>query len=178
MRGIACLLLVATSAPADEADDFFEVGLAYLRTAFYRDARAAFAECLVRAPGEPVPTAFAAVACAGEGRDSRSCAQLFRLAYRRLPARTALTMDLGARLRSAEDRERIERRFRQRLASARGQSRLDQLTVLAFFEMHDGSPETSPALDALLEARPDDPYARALAKLRPPKKKEEPKSES
>jgi len=181
MRGIACLLLVAASAQADEADEFFELGLDYLRTAFYRDARAAFAECLVRAPGEAVPTAFTAVACAGEGRDSRSCALLFRLAYRRLPARTALAINLDVRLRSAGDRQRIERRFRKRLEGAKGQSRLDNLTVLAFFETHDGSPETSPAVDALLAARPDDPYALALAKLRPAKpapEKPAPKSES
>ena len=119
----------------------------------------------MRAPGEAVPTAFAGVASAGEGRDSRSCAHLFRLAYRRLPKKTGLRMDLNKRLRGARDRARIEKRFAARLRNARGQNRIDNLTVLAFLQVHDGSPKPSTALAALLKAQPSDPYALALKKL-------------
>lgn len=171
MRALACLLFVAATGSAEEADEFFEVGLGYLKTAFYKDARAAFAESLVRAPGEAVPTAFAAIACAGEGRDSRSCAYLFRLAYRRLPKKTGLRIDLNVRLRSSRDLARLEARFAERLKGARGQNRLDNLTVLAFLQVHDGSPESSTALATLLKAQPDDPYAVALKKLSSPRKK-------
>lgn len=169
MRAPVVVLLLAAAAPAAEADEYFEAGLGYLKTAFYREARAAFAESLVRAPGQAVPTAFAAVACAGEGRDSASCAYLLRLAYRRLPEKTAFRIDLDQRLRSARDRLSIERRFEKRLKSAKGKDRIDNLLVLAFFQIHDGTPETSPALDALLKRKPDDAVARALAKLRKPK---------
>ena len=168
---------------ADEADDYFEFGLGYLKTGFFSDARAAFAESLVRAPGEAVPTAFTALACAGEGRDSRSCAYLLRLAYRRLPEKQTLKIDLDRHLRSARDRERIEARFRARLKDAKGAQRIDNLTVLAFFEVHGSgsTPGKSKALAALLKARPDDVYAIALqapakkpAKKKAPEKKKTP----
>ena len=93
-----------------------------------------------------------------------------RLAFRRLPKKTGFRMDLNKRLRSARDRTRIESRFAQRLKGARGQNRIDNLTVLAFFQIQDGSPGSSTALVALLKARPDDPYALALKKLQPKKK--------
>ena len=160
------LLALAGSVAADEADDFFELGLSYLKTAFYSEARAAFAESLVRAPGQAVPTAFAGVASAAEGRDSRSCAYLLRLAQQRLPARRALRIDLRRVFRSAEDLRRTQARFQQRYARKRGRTR-DNLTILAFFQTQDGSPETSPALDALLKQYHDDPFGLARKKLRP-----------
>ena len=112
MRATPFLLLVTLlgtlfgpvkQAAADEADEFFELGLSYLRTAFYADARAAFAESLVRAPGQAVPTAFAGIGVAAEGRDSRSCAYLLRLAYERMPARRNLRLDLRNVMRSERD---------------------------------------------------------------------------
>jgi len=168
------LLALAGSAAADEADDFFELGLRYLETAFYSEARSAFSESLVRAPGEAVPTTFAGIACAAEGRDSRSCAYLMRLGYQRLPARRTMRLDLNKVFRSAEDLRRLEARFRQRLARKRGRTR-DNLTVLAFLQAQDGSPASSPAVDALLKADPNDAFALALKQLRPKPKKATPK---
>ena len=188
MRVTLFLLLVTLLAPvkpaaADEADEFFELGLSYLRTAFYADARAAFAESLVRAPGQAVPTAFAGIAVAAEGRDSRSSAYLLRLAYERMPARRDLRLDLRKVMRSERDLRLIEKRFTRRMndkkgRGSRGRGLIDNLTVLAFLQVQDGSPATSPALDQLLKARPDDSFALALKKLRaPPPKKEKPKKE-
>jgi hypothetical protein len=180
MRMIAALLaasllsapfggpLLLPSAAADEADDFFEVGLKYLRTGFYREARAAFSESLVRAPSEAVPTAFTALACAAEGRDSRSCAHLVRLAYRRLPAKRHFRIHLSRMLASEADRVRIERRFTKRLAESRGSNRIDNLTVLIFLQIHDGSPDTSSALETLKKERPHDEFLKSLKKSRAP----------
>jgi len=168
------LLALAGSVAADEADDFFELGLRYLNTAFYREARSAFSESLVRAPGEAVPTTFAGIACAAEGRDSRSCAYLLRLGYQRLPARRTMRIDLNKVLRSAEDLRRLEARFQQRVERKRGRTR-DNLTVLAFLQAQDGSPASSPAVDALLKADPNDAFALALKKLRPKPKQAPPK---
>ena len=97
MRRLAAALalsLAASGAEPDEAEAYFEAGLGYLKTAFYADARAAFAESLVRAPGQPVPIAFLGVACAGEKRAPATCARLLRLAYERLPAKRTLQVDL------------------------------------------------------------------------------------
>lgn len=171
MRAIAALLCFTAFAAADEADDYFEVGLRYLRTGFYRDARAAFSESLVRAPNEAVPTAFTALACAAEGRDSRSCAYLIRLAYRRLPSKQRFQIQLDRVLATAANRIRIEKRFAKRLAESRGAGRIDNLTVLAFLQTHDGSPETSTAWTALKKERPNDAFVKALQKARTPKPK-------
>jgi len=180
---LAILLAPVKPVAAAEADEFFELGLSYLRTAFYADARAAFAESLVRAPGQAVPTAFAGIAVAAEGRDSRSCAYLLRLAYERMPARRSLRLDLRKVMRSDRDLRLIEKRFTRRMndkkgRGSRGRGLIDNLTVLAFLQVQDGSPETSPALDRLLKTRPADSFALALKKLRaPPPKKEKPKKE-
>ena len=184
MRGIPFVLLAAMLMPAeraggDESDDYFELGLSYLKTAFYSDARAAFSESLVRAPGQAVPTAFAGIAVAAEGRDSRSCAYLLRLAYERLPARRNLRLDLRQLMRSDGDLRLVEQRFHRRMKDkqgrgSRGRGRIDNLTVLAFLQVQDGSPESSPALDRLLKERPDDSFALALKKLRPAPKKKPP----
>ena len=184
MRGfpfvvLAAMLLPAERAVGDESDDYFELGLSYLKTAFYADARAAFSESLVRAPGQAVPTAFAGIAVAAEGRDSRSCAYLLRLAYERLPARRNLRLDLRKLMRSDGDLQLVEQRFQRRLndkkgRGSRGRGRIDNLTVLAFLQVQDGSPESSPALDRLLKERPDDSFALALKKLRPAPKKKPP----
>jgi len=176
---LAAMLLPAERAVGDESDDYFELGLSYLKTAFYADARAAFSESLVRAPGQAVPTAFAGIAVAAEGRDSRSCAYLLRLAYERLPARRNLRLDLRKLMRSDGDLRLVEQRFNRRLndkkgRGSRGRGLIDNLTVLAFLQVQDGSPESSPALDRLLKERPDDSFALALKKLRPPPKKKPP----
>jgi len=166
VRILLLLLGLAASAGADEADDYFELGLGYLKTAFYADSRAAFAESLVRAPGQAVPTAFAAIASAAEGRDSRSCAYLLRLSHQRLPARRTMRIDLRELFRSAEDLRRVEARFQLRHDRGRGRTR-DNLTILAFLQTQDGSPATSSALDALLKRYPDDAFGQSLLKLRP-----------
>ncbi|MHC4956551.1 MAG: hypothetical protein ACYTGZ_22150 [Planctomycetota bacterium] len=189
------LLLLALAAPShsapqsppqsppigDEADEFFELGLGYLKTAFYPEARAAFSESLVRAPGQAVPTALSAVACTAEGRDSRSCAYLLRLAYQRLPARKTFRLDLRTVFRSAEDLRRVEARIAKRLTGTKrtggtgGSRRRDNLTILAFLQAQDGTPATSPALDLLLKERPGDTFALALKKLRAVKQEPKPK---
>jgi hypothetical protein len=165
----------AGSAMADEADDFFEVGLRYLKTGFYPEARAAFSESLVRAPNEAVPTAFTALACAAEGRDSRSCALLVRLAYRRLPAHQKFQLRLDRILGNKSKLDRIEQRFAKRLAGARGAGRIDNLTVLAFLQMHDETPKTSAALKQLQKERPGDSFLKSVAKIHAPAKPAVPK---
>ena len=161
----------APPAAADEADDFFEVGLGYLKSGFYREARAAFAESLVRAPGEAVPTAFTALACAAEGRDTRSCAYLVRLAYKRLPAKRNFQVDWNKVLGGKSNRARIEKAFQVRLKDTKGSARIDTLVVLAFLQIHDGPKAKSPALAMLRKEKPDDALVVALTPPKAKKKK-------
>ena len=103
MRLCVCIcLLCGLAGAAPDADAYFDIGLQYLRKGFYRPARNAFAESLVRAPGQPVPLVFYAVAAAAEGHSARSCARLLRTAYDRLPAGKGLALDLRRRLPSAQ----------------------------------------------------------------------------
>lgn len=169
---VAALACLAQAAP--DADEYFELGLEYLRKGFYRRARAAFSECLVQAPGEPVPMAFLAVASAAEGRPAGESATLLRWAYRRLPEKKGLRLDLREALPSPRALALLQEDYRRRLARAEGDLRRKVLTVLAFLEVQDGDPVTAPALDLLLKERPDDSYALALARLRP--KPPEPKT--
>ncbi|MGH7163823.1 MAG: hypothetical protein ACREID_10100 [Planctomycetota bacterium] len=158
---MCALALAALLAGAPDADNYFEVGLDYLHKGFFARARAAFAESLVRAPGQPVPLAFLGVAAAAEGRPDAQCAKLLRRAVARLPAGKSLRLDLPSRLPSPRALELMKEELRARPG-------LDALAVLAFLEVHDGDPFHAPAADALLERLPDDPYARALTR-RPPR---------
>jgi hypothetical protein len=168
MRLGACVFLLAGIAgAAPDADGYFDLGLEYLRKGFYRPARSAFAESLVRAPGQPVPLVFYAVAAAAEGRPTRSCAVLLRTAYTRLPAGKGLVLDLRRRLPSPRALALLQADLRRRLARSTSEAqRIDALTVLAFLEVQDGTPATATALEALLKARPKDPFAKALDAVR------------
>ena len=156
------LLVAASPAAAAPADDYFDLGLDYLRKGFYERARAAFAECLVRAPGEPVPLVFLGVAAAAEGRAPSVCARLLRKGYENLPEGKSIRLDLREQLPSARALALLHERLSRELAAARPERRLHLLSVLAFLEVHDGSPRSAPALDELARRAPEDPYARAL----------------
>jgi len=167
MRRLAFLFVLASVAQATpDADQYFDIGLEYLRKGFFRQARDAFAESLVRAPGEPVPMAFMAVASAAEGRPAGEGAILLRWAYQRLPKKKGLRLDLRKILPSPQALALLQKDYRRRLGRTRGEPRRKVLTVLAFLEVQDGDPVAAPALDLLLKEGPDDAYARALARLR------------
>jgi hypothetical protein len=162
MRRLPALLLCVAAAAAAEADDWFELGLDYLRKGFYGRARAAFAESLAGAPGEPVPLAFLGVAAAAEGRAPKECAAVLRQAYRRLPAGKALRLDLRPLLPAPSGLAALERDYASRLARAAPGERRPVLDVLAFLQVHDGDPATAPALEILRREAKGDPYAAAL----------------
>jgi tetratricopeptide (TPR) repeat protein len=166
VRALFLLLLSALPAvgAAHDADGYFELGLAYLKTGFFGHARAAFAESLLLAPGEAVPTVFIGLAASAERRSTPDCAYLLRLGYRRLPKDRSLSLDLRELLPSARALALIHADYTHRLRGEKGFVRRDVLTVLAFLEVHDGAPEKAPALEALLKLAPKDAFALALAK--------------
>jgi hypothetical protein len=178
LRALVLVLSLAGGAAAGpSADRYFDLGLEYLKKGFFERARGAFSESLVRAPGQPVPMAFLAVAAAAEGRPVGECAQLLRWAYRRLPKGKALRLDLREVLPSPRALALLKGDYARRLERAAAAQRRPVLTVLAFLEVQDGDPATAPALDLLLKQAPKDTYALALAKLRPqPPKTPAPKS--
>jgi hypothetical protein len=162
VRALLVLVLAASVGSAAPADDYFELGLDYLRKGFYERARAAFAESLVRAPGEPVPLVFLGLAAAAEGRAPAVCARLLRQGYENLPEGKTIRLDLRRQLPSARALALLHRRLSRGLGAATGARRLHLLSVLAFLEVHDGSPRSAPALDELEKRAPKDPYVRAL----------------
>jgi hypothetical protein len=167
MRRLAPVLLLASAVQAaPDADAYFDLGLEYLRKGFYGPARAAFAESLVRAPGQPVPMALLAVAGAAEGRSPSEGATLLRWAYQRLPKKKGLRLDLRAILPSPQALALLKNDYRRRLRRAAGERRRQVLTVLAFLEVQDGDPRVADALDVLLQETPNDAYVQALARLR------------
>ena len=167
-RLLAVLLLCSTAAPAElDADAYFEAGVRYLKRGLFKSARAAFAESLVRSPGQPVPMAFLALAGAAEGRPAGETALLLRWAHARLPDGKSLRLDLASLLPSRRALDLLQEDFRARAAKEKGDPRFDARTVLACREVHDGDPAAARALDALLEELPADPFALALARLRP-----------
>jgi len=176
MRVALLLLGLAPLAAADSADDYFEAGLRYLRRGFYAQARAAFAESLVRAPGQPVPLAFLGLASAAEGRAAPEGAQLLRWAYERLPKGKELRLDLRSILPSERALALLQAEYRRALERTpeQGTERLSRLTVLAFLEVHDGDPASAAALDLLLKEHPRDAYAKALEQVRHPPAKTPP----
>jgi hypothetical protein len=164
-RLVLVVVLASVVQAAPDADEYFELGLEYLRKGFYRRARGAFSESLVRAPGQPVPMAFLAVASAAEGRPAGECAVLLRWAYRKLPKKKGLRLDLRKILPSARALDLLQKDYRRRLRRSKGEPRRQVLTVLAFLEVQDGDPATAAALDLLLKETPDDAYAQALHRL-------------
>ncbi len=166
MRALALLALaaVALGAPdSPDADDYFEVGVDYVRKGFYAHARSAFAESLVRAPGQAVPLAFAAVASMAGGYSSMECALLVRRAYELLPPGKTLALDLRTLLPSALTLQLLEQDF-SRVAAKRKDERPAALTVVAFLQVHNGEPGSAPAVDELLKLDADDAFALALKK--------------
>ena len=168
MRRLGFVLLLASFAKATpDANQYFDLGLEYLRKGFYARARGAFAESLVRAPGQPVTMAFLAVASAADGRPAGEAAVLLRWAYQRLPKKKGLRLDLRKVLPSPRALALLQKDYRRRLGRAKGERRRQVLIVLAFLEVQDGDPVAAAALDLLLKEVPDDAYAQALARLRP-----------
>lgn len=151
------LLLALAAFSASPEEELFEAGVDYLSKGFFARARAAFAECLLAAPGEAVPTIFLGVSAAAEGRPARDVARILSLGVARMPEGKSLALDLRRRLPGAVALEAIRRRY----ASASGGE-----PVVAFLELFDGDPATAPALDRLLAGSPGDAYARGLAAMR------------
>ncbi|MHC4340651.1 MAG: hypothetical protein ACYSX0_10635 [Planctomycetota bacterium] len=166
MRALSLLLLSALPAvgAAPDADGYFELGIDYLKTGFFNHARAAFAESLLLAPGEAVPTVFLGVAACGERRSAAVCAYLLRLGYQRLPKDRTLSLDLPKLLPSPRALALLHADYTHRLRGEKGLVRRDLLSVLAFLEVHDGLPEKAPALEALRKLAPKDGFAQALTK--------------
>lgn len=168
MRRLGFVFVLASLVQgAPDADEYFDLGLEYLRKGFYGPARGAFAESLVRAPGQPVTMAFLAVASAADGRPAGEAAVLLRWAYQRLPKKKGLRLDLRKVLPSPRALALLQKDYRRRLGRAKGERRRQVLIVLAFLEVQDGDPVAAAALDLLLKEMPDDAYAQALARLRP-----------
>jgi len=155
------LLLLATAAFAEDADEYFEIGVSYLHRGFFGPARRAFGESLLQAPLEPVPLAFMGIASAAEGRDPREPSALLRAAYKNLPEGKTLRLDLAAVLPSRRALRILEDQYRRRLQRASETNLRDVLTVMAFLEVHGGADET-PALDRLEREFEGDAYARCL----------------
>ncbi len=154
MRPILTLSILALSVSAAEADRYFEAGLTYLKRGHFGPARAAFAESLLRAPGEPVTTALIAVAAAAEGYGESDIAALVRAAYRRLPRDQAFGFDLG-KLLPSKTLAHLKKDF---AASSSWGAR----QVLAFLETHDADPQRSDTLAKLAQEKATDQTVRAM----------------
>jgi len=163
----AVLLLLAAAAAGEDADQYFEIGVVYLRQGFFGPARRAFGESLLQAPGEPVPLAFMGLATAAEGRAPAEASWLLRQAYERLPEGKTLRLDLAAILPSRRALRLLLDEYRRRLERAGDGARKDVLSVAAFLEVHGGDP-AMPSLERLEGEFPGDGYASRLrASARP-----------
>lgn len=160
MRRPALLLLLAAIAAGEDADQYFEVGVSYVRKGFFGAARRAFGESLAQAPGQPVTLAFLALASAAEGRPPAEAARALRAAYENLPEGKALRLDLAALLPSRKALRLLLDDYARRAARARPEALRDILTVAAFLEVHGGSGTAS--LDRLEREFEGDGYATRL----------------
>lgn len=160
MRRATGLLLLAALAAAEDADQYFEVGVSYLRTGFFGAARRAFAESLVQAPGQPVTLAFLGLASAAEGRPPAEAARALRAAVENLPEGKALRLDLETLLPSRKALRLLLADYARRVARARPEDLRDLLTVAAFLEVHGGGGTAS--LDRLAREFEGDGYATRL----------------
>ena len=163
---LVSLLLLAGVGRADPASGYFELGVDYLKKAFFQRAIDAFGESLLLEPGQGVPLVFAGIAASCDGRPTRLCARAIRVAYRRLPANTVLRLNLQELLPHARSRSMVERDFLRRARRARTLSeQRDALTVAAFFQLHqpgeNGAVHPSTALDALRKHFPEDAWSKA-----------------
>ncbi|HEX5136267.1 MAG TPA: hypothetical protein VFY93_04790 [Planctomycetota bacterium] len=160
-RRALLLLVLAAAAIAEDADEYFEIGVSYLHRGFFGPARRAFGESLLQAPLEPVPLAFMGIASAAEGRDPREASALLRAAYKNLPDTKTLRLDLALLLPSRRALRLLEDQYRHRLERASDGNLKDILTVMAFLEVHGGADKT-PALDRLERDFEGDAYTKAL----------------
>jgi hypothetical protein len=160
VRRPALLLLLAAIAAGEDADQYFEVGVSYVRKGFFGPARRAFGESLVQAPGQPVPLAFLALASAAEGRPPAEAARALRAAYGNLPEGKALRLDLAALLPSRKALRLLLDDYARRAARARAEALHEILTVAAFLEVHGGRGTAS--LDRLEREFEGDGYAIRL----------------
>jgi hypothetical protein len=167
VRRALLLLLAAAAAAAQDADEYFEIGVAYLRQGFFGPARRAFGESLLQAPGQPVPLAFMGIAAAAEGRAPREAAFLLREAYRNLPEGKTMRLDLSALLPSERALRILEEQYRRRLARATEPDLRDILSVAAFLEVHGGR-DAAPSLERLERQFEGDAYASRLRAGGPP----------
>ncbi len=165
-RRAACLLLLAASVGAEDADGYFEIGVTYLRQGFFGHARRAFGESLALAPGEPVTLAFLGLASAAEGRPPAEAAKALRAAYANVPEGKTLRLDLDALLPSRKALRLLLDEHARNLRRARGSARLTPLSVLAFLEAQGGG--ATPSLDLLEREFPGDAYATRLRAGAPP----------
>lgn len=157
----AILLLLATAAAGEDADEYFEVGVVYLRQGFFGPARRAFGESLLQAPGQPVPLAFMGLAAAAEGRQPSEAARLLRHAYANLPDGKTLRLDLAEILPSRRALRLLQEEYGRRLERASEERAPDVLAVLAFLEVY-GGVEELPSLERLEREVPGDAYASRL----------------
>ena len=162
MRCLLVMALLAVSVAAEKADDYFDVGIDYLRKGFFDRSRAAFTESLLLAPHEPVTLAFLGVALAAEGRPAREAALLLRVAFKNLGKHETLRLDLRRLLPSKRALDLLKKEYRDKLKRARDDRvRRDLLQVLAFLEVSDGSRKTAPAV-RLLDQK--SAYVKALTR--------------
>lgn len=163
----AILLLLAAAAVGEDADEYFEIGLVYLKQGFFGPARCAFGESLLQAPAQPVPLAFMGLAAAAEGRPSGEVARLLRHAYENLPEGKTLRLDLATLLPSRRALHLLEGQYRRRLENAPEDQIRDVLSVAAFLEVHGDSGKVA-LLERLEREAPGDAYASRLrASVRP-----------
>ncbi len=160
MRRRATFLLLVAVAAGEDADEYFEVGVSYLRNGFFGPARRAFGESLAQVRGQPVTLAFLGLACAAEGRPPFEAARALRAAYENLPEGKTLGLDLAALLPSRKALRLLLDDYARRAGRARAGDLRDVLAVAAFLEVHGLG--ATPSLDRLEHEFPEDGYATRL----------------
>ena len=161
MRIALMLLPFAALAVGEDADEYFEIGVSYLKNGFFGPARRAFSESLAQAPGEPVTLAFFGLASAAEGRPPAEAAKALRAACANLPEGKTLTLDLGTLLPSRKALRLLLDDYARRAGKARGESLRSVLAVAAFLEVH-GATDGTPSLDRLEKEFGADDYVSRL----------------
>jgi tetratricopeptide (TPR) repeat protein len=161
MRRASMLLVLAALAVAEDADEYFEIGVSYLKNGFFGAARRAFGESLAQAPGEPVTLAFLGLAAAAEGRAPAEVAKALRAAYANVPEKKALRLEIGTLLPSRKALRLLLDEYARHAARASGEKLRDVLAVAAFLEAHGGT-GSMPSLDRLEREFGADDYATRL----------------
>ncbi len=171
-----------TDAIGAPADDYFEVGIDYLKKGFFSASRAAFSESLVRAPRQPVPLALLALASAAEDRPGKETAELLRAAHRALPKGRHFRFDLAKLLPGKKALRLLSADLTRRAKKTKGSAHLDALAILGFLQHHDKTKD-APAWEKLKKLSPKDPVLRGWTpkpkkpSKSPAKKKTKPKKD-